>query len=338
MSEYERAEGQAVSTDANGIAHEIGSSLAQARAAQGMSVEDVSARLKVPRQKIQAIEAGDVAALPDLTFAKGLMRAYARMLHIDIDALLARFHAKAAPPGPEVAIRRTGSLNESFNERRPFSTGSNSSSRGRWVWLALVLVVLAFGAVFGYDHAREWLEARQQQTPGTVVEGQGEPDPAAPAAGEPGTVTAVLPQLGGAEPATAADAASAPEAAASPTLATPLAPVPPSAGLPASEPAAAPSLATAPASAPAAAAAAATGAGELALRFAAETWYEIRDNSGKVILGGTAHAGDEVRGGGKPPYKVVIGNVKGVQSMTRDGQPVDLAAANRNNVARLTLP
>lgn len=333
MSEYERAEGQAVSTDANGIAHEIGANLAQARAAQGMSVDDVAARLKVPRQKVQAIEAGDVAALPDLTFAKGLMRAYARMLHIDIDALLARFHAKAAPPAPEVAIRRTGSLNESFHERRPFSTGSSSGSRGRWVWLALVIVVLAFGAVFGYDHAREWLEARQQQTPGNVTEGQGEVAPGETAGGEPGTVTAVLPQLGGADSATT-EGASAPDAAASSALAMPLAPL---AGLPPADPATQP---VAPASAPAAAAAepAASGSGEIALRFSAETWYEIRDNSGKVILGGTARAGEEVRGGGNAPYKVVIGNVKGVQSMTRDGQPVNLAAANRNNVARLTLP
>jgi hypothetical protein len=34
----------------------------------------------------------------------------------------------------------------------------------------------------------------------------------------------------------------------------------------------------------------------------------------------------------------VIGNVKGVAAMTRNGEPVDLQAANRNNVARLTLP
>ena len=56
------------------------------------------------------------------------------------------------------------------------------------------------------------------------------------------------------------------------------------------------------------------------------------------MLGGTAKAGQSVAGGGKAPYKVVIGNVKGVESITRNGAPVDLKAANRNNVARLTLP
>ncbi len=84
--------------------------------------------------------------------------------------------------------------------------------------------------------------------------------------------------------------------------------------------------------------AAAAGAGELRIRFASDTWYEIRDRSGKVVLGGTARAGQDLSGGGTPPYKIVIGNVKGVESLTRNGTPVDLQAANRNNVARLTLP
>jgi len=78
--------------------------------------------------------------------------------------------------------------------------------------------------------------------------------------------------------------------------------------------------------------------GELQIKFASDTWYEIRDRNGKVVLGGTAKAGEEVSGGGAAPYKVVIGNVKGVESMSRNGTPVDLKAANRNNVARLTLP
>src|SRR5215472_1110368 len=98
MSEQERAAGQAASTEHVGggategergvIAREIGAMLAQAREAQRLSVEDVSARLKVAAPKLAAIESGQVEALPDVTFAKGVMRAYARMLQVDIDALL----------------------------------------------------------------------------------------------------------------------------------------------------------------------------------------------------------------------------------------------------------
>ncbi|WP_354678753.1 DUF4115 domain-containing protein, partial [Cupriavidus plantarum] len=93
----------------------------------------------------------------------------------------------------------------------------------------------------------------------------------------------------------------------------------------------------APAATAATAASAAAG-GDVELRFSADTWYEVRDRNGKVVLGGTAKAGDVVTGGGAAPYKVVIGNVKGVESLRRNGAPVDFKSADRNNVARLTLP
>lgn len=334
MNEHERAEGQAVSTNASGsanaVAQEIGASLAKARAAQGLSIHDVGARLKVPAQKVGAIESGNVDALPDLTFAKGLMRAYARLLQVDIDALLARFHAQAAPPAPEVAIRRQGSLNASFDDRRRFRSSGASGTGGRWVWLALVAAVVCAGALFGVDHVKQWLDAREQQFTQTGAETAVE--------AESGTVTAVLPHvMGGAASEapgamTGTDGAAAGTASASATLATPLAPVTGTPAAPNESEATAASAAAVPA------AAAPSAAGELQLRFSAPTWYEVRDASGKVVLGGTAKAGDEVVGGGTAPYKVVIGNVKGVAAMTRNGEPVDLQAANRNNVARLTLP
>jgi len=336
MSEQERAESQTAATGHVGgvaadagreaVAREIGERLAQARKDQRFSLEDVSARLKVAAHKLAAIEQGDVAALPDVTFAKGVMRAYARMLHIDIDALLARFHAQAVPV-VEIGMRREGGLNESFDDRNRFGS---SSSGGRWIWLALVVALIGGGALFGLDHFKQWLEARKEGLSAPpAVEATAQPG------GEPGTVTAALPPVMAASdapapsealPASGPVVAETPAAPAAPVTPTPAAPV---AASPAPVVAAAPVAPAAPAAA---------GGGELRIRFAAETWYEIRDRSGKVVLGGTARAGEDLSGGGTPPYKVVIGNVKGVESLTRNGTPVDLAASNRNNVARLTLP
>lgn len=338
MSEHERAEGQPAATGHVGgtaadagreaVAREIGDRLAQARQDQRFSLEDVSARLKVAAHKLAAIEQGDVAALPDVTFAKGVMRAYARMLQVDIDALLARFHAQAVPV-VEIGMRREGGLNESFDDRNRFGSGG---SGGRWIWLALVVAVIGGGVLFGLDHFKQWMEARKENLtapPAAEATVQG---------GEPGTVTAALP------PVMAASDAPAPSEAlpaSGPAVVAPAAPA--SAGIAAS--AAAPAPAMPASAAPAAAAPAATavstavaGTGELRIRFASDTWYEIRDRGGKVVLGGTARAGQDLSGGGTPPYKIVIGNVKGVESLTRNGTPVDLQSANRNNVARLTLP
>ncbi|NUA26220.1 RodZ domain-containing protein [Cupriavidus basilensis] len=334
MSEHERAEGQTAATGHAGgtpadagreaVAREIGERLAQARKDQRFSLEDVSARLKVASHKLAAIEQGDVAALPDVTFAKGVMRAYARMLQIDIDALLARFHAQAVPV-VEIGLRREGGLNESFDDRNRFGSGG---SGGRWIWLALVVAVIGGGVLFGLDHFKQWIEAHKETLtapPAAEATVQGS---------EPGTVTAALPPVMAASDAPAPSEslpASGPVAVA-PAL--PAAPAPSAAPVPATV-AAVPAVA---ASAAVPAPAAADGAGELRIRFASDTWYEIRDRSGKVVLGGTARAGQDLSGGGTPPYKIVIGNVKGVESLTRNGAPVDLQAASRNNVARLTLP
>lgn len=325
MSEQERAAGQAASTghvgggatdsEREAVAREIGALLAQARESQRLSVEDVSARLKVAAPKLAAVEAGHLDALPDVTFAKGVMRAYARILHVDVDALLARFQPRPVQV-TEMARQREGGINQTFDDRRRFGTRSGTGAGGRWVWLALVVAGVAAGGWFGLDHMKQWLEARNSVAQPTHVETQEQPAQTS----ESGTVTAALPPvMAGADSPAPSEAlpASAPAAAASDAVV----PVP--------------AAATAPA-----APAAATGSaqGELQIKFASETWYEIRDRNGKVVLGGTAKAGQEFSGGGTPPYKVTIGNVKGVESMSRNGTPVDLKAANRNNVARLTLP
>jgi len=323
MREHDRAAGQAVPTQQVGggahegereaAAREIGVALAREREAQRMSVEDVSARLKVAAGKLRAIEAGNLQALPDVTFAKGLMRAYARMLHVDIDPLLARFQPRPVAQVAEIARQREGGINAAFDDRNRFRSGG---SGGRWVWLALVAVLVAAGGWFGLDHIRAWIEARSSAAETVTAEA-----PAVIQSTEAGTVTAALPPVMAASDSPAPSAETAPASAAA---------APAAAVLPAAAAASAPAAATAPA-APA-------GEGELQIRFAADTWFEIRDNSGKIVMGGTAKAGQTMAGGGTAPYKVVIGNVKGVESLTRNGTPVDLKAANRNNVARLTLP
>ncbi|WP_354674879.1 RodZ domain-containing protein [Cupriavidus alkaliphilus] len=333
MSEHDRAAGQAVPTQAVGggahegereaAAREIGAALAREREAQRMSVEDVSARLKVAASKLRAIEAADLKALPDVTFAKGVMRAYARMLHVDIDPLLARFQPRAVAQVAEIARQREGGINAAFDDRNRFRSGGNG---GRWVWLALVAVVAAAGIWFGLDHIRAWIDARSSAAETVAAEA-----PAAEnASTEAGIVTAALPPVMAASDSPAPSAETVPASAATASAASATAAAPAAAAATAAPAAAAPTAPTA--------SAAAVGEGELQIRFASDTWFEIRDNSGKVVMGGTARAGQTMAGGGTAPYKVVIGNVKGVESLTRNGTPVDLKAANRNNVARLTLP
>lgn len=347
MSEQERAAvqtattghvgGGATDSDREAVAREIGAQLKEARQAQRLSLDDVSARLKVAAAKLTAIESGNVASLPDVTFAKGVMRAYARTLHIDIDPLLGRYHAQAqTAPVHEITRRREGAINQTFDDRNRFGSKSSGGSGGRWVWLFFVLVVLGAGGYFGYDHARAWLDSRESSAAEAPAKAED-----APQGHTDGTVTAALP------PVMAGNDSPAPSEATTTTTTVAGLPLATGGALTKSEPASAAPAASAPAvsapaSAPAApaqaAAAPASADGPVQIRFSGDTWYEVRDRTGKVILGGTAKAGDTVAGGGAGgPYKVVLGNVRGVEAMTRNGAAVDFQSANRNNVARLTL-
>lgn len=56
----------------------VGERLRQLREAQGLEVSDVAARTRIPLRHLQAVEAGDYAALPSPTYALGFVRSYAR--------------------------------------------------------------------------------------------------------------------------------------------------------------------------------------------------------------------------------------------------------------------
>ena len=357
MSEQERAESQASTMaygsgatqdpDREAVAREIGAQLKEGREAQRLSLEDVSARLKVAPNKLLAIEAGDVSSLMDVTFAKGVMRAYARTLQINIDALLGRYHAQAqATPVTGITRRHEGALNQSFDDRKRFGTKGTGGAGGRWLWLVCVVALVGAGGYFGYDHAKAWYEARSKAAAETSAAEKPAEESGTPQSNGDGTVTAALPPVMAGNDSPAPSEAAAAESGAKPATASASAttttemPLATGGALAAPAPAPAPAAA-APAPAPAQAAAAApapSGDGAVKIRFAADSWYEVRDRTGKVILGGTAKAGDTVASSGAGgPYKVILGNVKGVESLAHNGTPVDFKSANRNNVARLTL-
>jgi cytoskeleton protein RodZ len=72
------------------------------------------------------------------------------------------------------------------------------------------------------------------------------------------------------------------------------------------------------------------------LAFNAESWVEVRDASGGVLLTQTNAAGTRRRVEGTPPLSLVIGNATGVRVRYNDAN-VDLAPYTRNGIARLTL-
>jgi len=89
-------------------------------------------------------------------------------------------------------------------------------------------------------------------------------------------------------------------------------------------------------SAPATGAAARPGEQTVHLRFARESWVEIRDRSGRKIFSRINAPGTEQTVSGLPPLQLIVGNANGVE-VTHNEQPVNLGPHTKVNVARLTL-
>ena len=116
-----------------------GRRLKQAREAAGLHVVALAAALKVPVKKLEALEAGRTADLPDATFARALAASVCRQLKIDPAEVLALL--------PQAASSRLGEdavLNTPFRYG-PEGTGPSRAGPGsvpRVVGACLVLLAV----------------------------------------------------------------------------------------------------------------------------------------------------------------------------------------------------
>jgi cytoskeleton protein RodZ len=76
--------------------------------------------------------------------------------------------------------------------------------------------------------------------------------------------------------------------------------------------------------------------GVLQLHAAAPSWVEVIDARGHSLLARLVQPGEGIDLDGAMPLKVKIGNANATQVVFR-GQPVELAAFTRDNVARFEL-
>ncbi len=80
----------------------------------------------------------------------------------------------------------------------------------------------------------------------------------------------------------------------------------------------------------------ATALARLTMTFSGRAWVEVRDKNGKIIHSQNNAAGADQVVEGEGPLSLVIGSAPNVK-LTYKGQPVDLSAFAKADVARLTL-
>lgn len=128
-----------------GTATGIGGELARAREARGLALADIAQQLKFAPRQLEALEQERFDLLPGGTFARGMVRSYARLLKLDPEPLLSRI-------GGTLDASNTGRLAERYREPVPFS---DSARRSTLIYLGLSLVILAAVGLFAYEWTRD---------------------------------------------------------------------------------------------------------------------------------------------------------------------------------------
>jgi cytoskeleton protein RodZ len=134
-----------------------GAQLAAQRRARGWSVEHAASRLRFAPRQILALEANNYTALPELAVVRGFVRAYAKLLGLDANVLVALLPQEGAAHHASVMPQRMLSI--------PFSESSlplQNHSRLLPASIAggIAVAVLA-GAAFVIDRTDWFNEAPQ---------------------------------------------------------------------------------------------------------------------------------------------------------------------------------
>ncbi|WP_053214532.1 RodZ family helix-turn-helix domain-containing protein [Pseudomonas sp. Q12-87] len=323
-----------------------GETLRQARESNGWSLAEVALKLNLTVTSLSNLEAGAFDKLPGHTFARGYIRAYAKLLGMDQTVLVQQFDQYTGSDAQGSSVHSLGRIEEPVRV---------SHTILRIVSLLLLIGVIGGGFVWWQDQASLRNKEPVAMNPEHVeVEGADgttqihpldEPEDQAVVEGQAEGETALaLPQgqddadaEGGAEPAVPAPAPTAPAAPATggaPIAAAPAAPSTPAPAAPATH--AAPVAPTAPAAPAAPAPAPVAGEGQVQIQFVADCWTQVTDGNGKVLFSGLKRKGDSTTINGKPPFAVRLGYARGAQ-VSYNGQPVDIAPFTSGETARLKL-
>ena len=298
----------------------VGQELAAAREARGLALADVAQQLKFAPRQLEALEQEQFSALPGATFARGMVRSYARLLKLDPDPLVERIAGRFEVPDSNRLAAR-------YHQPVPFS---DSARKSTFVYLGLSLGVLVLVGAVGY----EWHQERQAaaKSKGSAVA------KAAPKERETKPRAAPVPAQVAVAPA--------------PVPAAPAAPVPvaPEKSKPVTVAAAPPAVVAPEKPKPVAQdkdkdkdkdkekpKVASSGPHRLVVRTEGEAWIEIKDAADRMLVSSLNPPGSERVVRGKPPYSLVIGNASNVRVLY-DDKPIDLAPHTRQDVARLTVP
>ncbi len=313
----------------------VGQQLQRAREKAGLSAGDVAAAQHLRPSVIQAIESGDYSQIDSELFLKGYVRAYAKQVGLDADAVIADLDQELEP------IRQQ---REQEHEANPLVDIERRRRQKRQ--FAKILFFLVVLGVAGYLAFTFLVPEQDSGVASSEAVTEPESEPAQSDPDQPGDESDLaLPEAESVQELAADDDEPGSATVESESLATeqpePVSEVETGIAATQSPVETAPEDAPADASEPAEQIPAVvqtpepvlenpnglsdtSDTGRLQIRFSADCWVQVSDAAGNRLVNSLQRDGDRIDVSGPAPLRVVIGAVDAVESISFEGEPVDI--------------
>lgn len=309
----------------------IGDKLREERVKQGFAELDIAIELKIPTDQVRALESNNFNYFRSMTFARGFLKSYCRLLRMDHEEMLAAFDAERA--GEETTIKPVDKVKKQSHLGDPIV-----------IVISVIIVAMLIFLVFWWPSSTDDAAvvntnnsesvARYEST-GTDTDNKSVLESTAvPIPEESVTETerdkvktnALNDSIDNGSVVTGLSAetkAILQEAGVNPNdviKATADVPVEVAAVVEPQLQVQSPVYSD-----------------DIQVTFTADCWTEVRDSTGRILYSGVKSAGQELTITGKAPYRVVLGYADGVTSVKYKGENFDFSSFVRKGLARFEL-
>jgi len=300
---------QTEETETSGNKPVPGVRLKAARQARGLSLEKVASILKLDLDKIEALEHDELGHIAAPVYAAGYLRAYAKLLNLPADEIVAEFEALTRMESPPIDPTNSPAGQDFGRVESDVSLGSFLAAIPGWLWFSALALILLVGVY------QTWFAGDSDGMSGVM------------SLTDTHDAASDTPML--------APMSSAPESSSVTDAESPTDTEAPRLGSVDDESvtAAAGAVATDTSGSEEAPQSSAQQQSELVLYFNDDSWVEINDARGQRLLYRLAKAGMAQTLQGVAPFEVQLGYVPGVDIMY-NGKPFDLTPFRGRRSAR----